>query len=105
MIGDRSLVLVIRKRDKRRILEEDTAIVIGDIRTVSRLETELNPEVTLVAGTKACLGTLAAKDIVEGFLILGPEGVDEDRIRQCKSLGELFVLGCRILDSVGLDVE
>jgi len=105
LIGDRSLALVIRKRDKRRILEDDTAIVIGDIRTVSRLETELNPEgVTLMAGTKDCLGALTAKDVVESYLILGPEGVDEDRIRQCKSLGELFVLGCRIVDSVGMDV-
>jgi hypothetical protein len=104
LIGERLLALVIRKRDKRKILEEDTTIVIGEIRKLSRLESELNPEVTLAAGTKGCLGSLLAKDIVEGYLILGPEGVDEDRLRQCKCLGELFMLGCRIIDSVGIDL-
>jgi predicted nucleotide-binding protein len=101
LIGEKLLALVIRKRDPRKQLELDTAIVIGDIRGVSPLETE---GVTLIAGTKECLGPLTAKDIVDGYLILSPEGVGENQIKQCKSLGELFVRGCRVVDTVGLDV-
>jgi hypothetical protein len=103
-IGNRPLALAIRKRGGRQGFEQ-SPIVIGSVRSITAVEADISSdEISLYAGSEGCLGDLTHSDIVEAYLLLVPEDLDEAEVRKSKTLAELFAQGCRIIDVPGCDV-
>jgi hypothetical protein len=98
ILREQGLVLVIRKQDSKTSLDLDPAIVTGKVREISAHDTG---SITIVAGKKGCLGKLRAEDVIQGYLLLVPKGVNISKMR---NLDEMFKSGCRILDDVGQGV-
>jgi hypothetical protein len=98
-LTDKTLILVMWKDDDSIEFENDTKIVIGNPRKLSRFD--MQDLVLRVDGSNSSID-IKEGDVVWGYLLLAPTNIDFNR---AKTINEMIDQGCYLLEGKGRRAE